>query len=335
MRTVFIIPPVRVPVGGVNVILKFCNILRSSGFDAVIATGTRNYEYQYFDEAHVYYCHSLSKIFGTKYPSSLISFFASWRVSDLRLRDDDIIIVPEYIFPEASAQLPGFKKVLLVQDVFGVARAFLRGNKNADEIHDDYCAIIATSEASEQAVREFLNVQPLRINLSVGAPDSSVIASKKKVILYSLRKRAQEGSLIVNLLKKKPELSDWRFIEINKMSPSQLQRAYTESSIFLSFSYQEGFGLPPAEALLNRCLVVGYTGVGGNEFFDAPAAFPIPDGDIVKFVETVVRVACSADNDTDYLADMGERGRKFIEARYSDKKMKGDVLDIWRTKLST
>ena len=45
------------------------------------------------------------------------------------------------------------------------------------------------------------------------------------------------------------------------------------ATIFLTFSNQEGFGLPPVEAMACGCLVVGYHGHGGKEFLKPEWSF--------------------------------------------------------------
>jgi len=61
------------------------------------------------------------------------------------------------------------------------------------------------------------------------------------------------------------------------------------SSIFLSFSELEGYGLPPLEAALAGNLVVGYTGQGGREFFAPPIFRPIDHGDFLRYAGEVDR----------------------------------------------
>ena len=58
-----------------------------------------------------------------------------------------------------------------------------------------------------------------------------------------------------------------------------------KSKIFLSFSYAEGFGMPPIEAAMAGNKVIGYTGGGGKEYWRKPIFEEIQSGDIKNFSE--------------------------------------------------
>uniref|UniRef100_UPI00296F171D glycosyltransferase n=1 Tax=Kutzneria viridogrisea TaxID=47990 RepID=UPI00296F171D len=55
------------------------------------------------------------------------------------------------------------------------------------------------------------------------------------------------------------------------------RRVLGESSVFLALGLYEGFGLPIAEALASGCLVLGYAAGGGQELFEAPGTWQLPD----------------------------------------------------------
>tara|TARA_B100000700_G_scaffold172623_1_gene190715 strand:+ start:6402 stop:6740 length:339 start_codon:yes stop_codon:yes gene_type:complete len=63
-----------------------------------------------------------------------------------------------------------------------------------------------------------------------------------------------------------------------------------KSKIFLSFSSLEGLGLPPVEAALAGNHVIGYTGEGGNEYWQKPLFTKINSGEINKFVINIIDV---------------------------------------------
>ena len=113
-------------------------------------------------------------------------------------------------------------------------------------------------------------------------------------------------------------------------SPEKLDSILRESLIFLSFSYREGFGLPPAEAMASGCIVVGYTGVGGEEFFQSEFGLQIPDSDIVRFVSTVEAAAKEYSRDPARLNHMRKSASQHIHARYSSDSMREALLALWR-----
>nr|WP_227754596.1 glycosyltransferase [Stagnihabitans tardus] len=95
---------------------------------------------------------------------------------------------------------------------------------------------------------------------------------------------------MTRLIQAHPALADIPLVPIDGVSEEEAQRLIRESLFFLAFSEKEGFGLPPAEAMATGSLVIGYTGVGGAEYFTSETGFPIADGDAIAFLETLVEV---------------------------------------------
>ncbi len=60
---------------------------------------------------------------------------------------------------------------------------------------------------------------------------------------------------------------DWRVIPIENKIELEVAALLRKSSVFLSFSDQEGFGLPPLEAAFSSNIIVGYTGQGRENIF--------------------------------------------------------------------
>jgi glycosyltransferase involved in cell wall biosynthesis len=74
--------------------------------------------------------------------------------------------------------------------------------------------------------------------------------------------------------------------------------------------------LPPAEAMSAGCVVVGYTGVGGKEYFDAEVGFPIEDGNIKEYVLCVEAVAERCRTGSAEIASMRRKASARIRERY-------------------
>jgi glycosyltransferase involved in cell wall biosynthesis len=71
---------------------------------------------------------------------------------------------------------------------------------------------------------------------------------------------------------------------LDKVDEATVAAMLSASSIFLSFSDFEGLPLPPLEAALAGNLVIGYTGQGAREYWEAPNFLEINQGDIQGFV---------------------------------------------------
>lgn len=84
-------------------------------------------------------------------------------------------------------------------------------------------------------------------------------------ITYMPRKNKQEIDLIKLLTPADPEHGPI-FIPIEGSNEKEVIKKLQKADIFLALSREEGFGLPPLEASLCGCLVIGYHGKGGKKW---------------------------------------------------------------------
>ena len=80
----------------------------------------------------------------------------------------------------------------------------------------------------------------------------------------------------------------WILKNLNNLSYEKYLTILKKSKIFLSFSSLEGLGLPPVEAALAGNHVIGYTGEGGNEYWQEPLFTKVGSGEINKFVLKII-----------------------------------------------
>ena len=176
-------------------------------------------------------------------------------------------------------------------------------------------AVLYTSEAIHRflsvAVRGALPMHRTRV-----AVDTSAFVPREKRHLVALmrRKRHVEGEAVMQLVRR-ANVGGWEVAAIEQMDQSTVAQVLGEAAIFLSFSSEEGFGLPPAEAMAAGCYVVGYTGDGGREFMDASWCSPINDQDIVAFAAEVARVMRQWNDDPDAVRRVAARGAR-VRDRY-------------------
>lgn len=338
-RYLFVLPDVDTPTGGVNVALHMVKILCDSGYEAAVVNGHSSYRYRFFETAARPFFYSpltsIPRIFMGHRRRFQISMRSILKLNkdgpnpELTLRQEDVIVIPEFWYPEYSAVFPENRKVLLVQDVFGFCRALRRDRSTGSNLLDRFSAVVTTSAASHFAVSQLASLDSFTVLQSVSRPGLDAGTRKRRQIAYMPRKRPEEADILTGCLQGKPAFEDWTFRRIENVSPAELDRILSESLVFLSFSYQEGFGLPPAEAMAAGCIVIGYTGVGGEEYFQVDYGIPIPDGDIARFAAALEEVVTEYTINPTRLDNLRFKAAEFISKRYNPETMRTSMLSVW------
>ena len=88
---------------------------------------------------------------------------------------------------------------------------------------------------------------------------------------------------------------DWNLTSINALSKEETAAVFRRSKLFLSFGGPEGFGLPPLEAALSGCKVIGFDGGGGKEFFKSPVFTTVNHLDNLDFIDKLDKVIADID----------------------------------------
>lgn len=342
-RYFFVITLVGHPVGGLRVLFEMIETLRASGRQAYPLYFAENETYEFSDyDGPAYYDSGLSKLFSRSFPAGRLSFLSILKtrkfekpkapiVPNLRYEPQpgDTIVIPDFWYPEQAAYFSKQDKVLVSQDVFGFARPNMRDREKKGLELAKFKKIITTSDASTEIIRQTTDFVTDRVTLHVG--DNLTFQQKKKIqITYIPRKRRQEADTVISILKDLPEFEGVDFLPIGGgMSNEAVAKTLQESLIFLSFSRREGFGLPPAEAMKAGCVTIGYTGVGGEEYFTPDLGFPILDSDIAAFVATTRRVLAEYRENPTRLDALRKAASDAISTRYSKSAMEASVLAAW------
>lgn len=332
-RFLFPMSNVAKPIGGWNVILCMIEILNAAGLPARPVYSSASYRYPFFDcTARAAFDTRLAGIFR---PAGLRSrlraakgLLPSRPVNErLVLEDDDILAIPEFRFPEIAALYPSHRKVCVVQVMNSFVAALQRLEQRGGDASDQ--SYIATSQACAEAVREFARREPREIVLQVGRSGTDFVPEKALKIAYMPRKLPLQVELVVNALKASPEARDVEFVSLSGLTHEEVMAQLQDSLIFLSFSSAEGFGLPPAEAMAVGCIVIGYSGVGGDEFFTPDTGFPIGGDNITLFVRTVRDVLRRYALDPAPLDALRKRASDSIRSRYSETRFRESVLRVF------
>lgn len=252
----------------------------------------------------------------------------------LELRQGDLLVVPDLYARLLDSLAPRVPKVVLVQ---GAYLMFAGGSLEDLKEHQwracarEVIGAIVVSEDSQRLVSHAFPHLPLwRIRLGI---DPSVFhytsdRRPKAIALMPRRGRAEAGMLL-HLLDRRGTLRDWHIDLIDNVSQDAVARCLRRSPFFLSFSHREGFGLPPAEAMACGCVVIGYHGGGGREFFDPEYSYPIEEGDLLGFARTVESLVDEWREHPARLAEMGRRASRAIHSRYRPEYEQADVVDAF------
>ena len=196
-------------------------------------------------------------------------------------------------------------------------------------------AVWTVSASDYSYALDMLPVPPCRIHRIVNAIEDNLFAfcfSHSKSIAYMPRKNFSHSHVFVELVKSQAwfQNSCWSFVPIVNKSLSDVSSILSSSSLFLSFGYPEGFGLPLAEAIASGCMVVGYDGIGGREISDLCKPFdvfiPVPFRDFHLFSKCLHNAIDSYDLSVSSSLEfrLAEASR-LILSRYSKQSMVDSV----------
>ena len=245
----------------------------------------------------------------------------------------DVIVVPELYGPSILALPTGVRHVIFNQNPYLTLDSLAAGPAAAAPYVDnpDLAVVVVVSDDSAAVLEHAFPGTPIqRIRLGVDPaiyhPPAEVAPRR---IAYMPRRRAAAARQVLRLLELRGVLDSWELVAIDGCSDVEVAEILRGSRIFLSFSEREGFGLPPCEALACGCLVVGFDGFAGREFFRAPFAESVEDGDVVAFARAVELLARRFDDGPAAMGAASQAGARFILSRYSPSTEQQDLLDVF------
>lgn len=323
----FVAPEKSSPTGGINVMFQFAEILRDHGQSVSIHFASSDFVYPYFDSdvetTYSPYKQPLPPIYRAP-GSHLTRLRNEWRKSRRRGANrrsapgrDDLVFLPDFAAAKQLGRFPVSPIVVLAQDVSGSIRGSLLPRVLASEGWSQVKGYLTTSRAAGAAVAAFSPGPQWNVPLALGADEFGFVEEKRRQICFLHRKRAEEVSTLHAFLRRSSEIINYDFIPIRNLPTSEVRRIMAESLFFLSFSRDEGFGLPPAEAMAMGCITIGYTGVGGNEYFTPDIAFPVPEDDTVAFYRKVIEVVQAYDANPAPLDAMRRKASERILGTYT------------------
>lgn len=304
VNIVYLSPVSTVPFGGIRVLFKHSQILNELGFH--------------------------SEVFQINQPEFHVDWFkhsATLRLNPLLDPKSDFLVIPEgcaSFFSRQCLEL-GIKYAIFVQNPFQISDF---NEPNADNdlriAYSNATFVLTVSKYATQFVDFcFKNISDKVFQIYPGIDIPNEYKNKKNLITYMPRKMRDQARLIRFMISSFIP-SDWEILEIDNVSQDSVYSALSRSKIFLSFSTQEGFGLPPIEAALCNNIVVGYTGQAGKEYFLKPYFYPIECEDIITYAKTVQNIIANF-SDFDFCSEDFKRAHNNLQSTYGDRALANNL----------
>ena len=105
--------------------------------------------------------------------------------------------------------------------------------------------------------------------------------------------------------------------------------ALRASPIFLNFPVREGLPLPALEAMASGCIVVGYSGRGGSEYLLPDCAFPVPEGDSIRYAQVVEEVIEEYEMRSSRIEEMAAAAIERVRSEYSLTRQDREAVEVF------
>lgn len=348
------------PIGGIKQAYRSVEVLTRAGYDVRVLHKYRGFQCGWFEnDAPLAYAYGpivhtvvsflersrLGWLIPTRYrlKSPLLPSLGqtvwidqgSGRFEKHKLSDTDVIVLPEFL--GLTLQDQDIPSVVFNQNIYNMFRSYgLASDKGIEDkipaIYSDsnLLGCLVVSDHNNEFMRlGFPDIEIHRIVYSVNNEIFHPRDRKIRQIAYMPRKRQSHLESVLGNLSNRGALKNWTLAPIVGLNEQEVGKVLRESMVFLSGSTEEGFGLPPAEAGMAGCLVVGYTGGGGDEFFDESYSFPVKQDDILDFASRLAEVLRWAEENEEKALERGRAYSRYLTERYSVERERESILEAW------
>jgi Glycosyl transferases group 1 len=343
----YVCPDVDGPSGGIRVIYRHVDVLVRNGIDAYVLHERRGFRCTWFaNETPVRAWSRRAHGGDAQLPRRIARyarrglrrapadrpFLQLLEPASLPLTSDDVLVVPEHFGPHLAEIAPGVPKVVFNQGPSLMYRHYplVPTGAEAPYRHRDVIgAMVASDYGRELLTYAFpgLNVERVRLAIdpALFRPDDV----KQPWIAYMPRKNAADAQHVLTTLAARGALDGYEVVALDGLSDEETAARLRSSLIFLSLGYQEGFGLPAAEALACGVVVVGYHGNGGREFILPEFAYPVATADLLALATALEAALRLRADDPEAFRGRAAAGAAFVAARYSPEHESQDLLRVW------
>jgi glycosyltransferase involved in cell wall biosynthesis len=293
--TVFMLcPDYDIPSGGIRVQYRHVDLLNEAGIDATILHQRRGFRCSWFDN--------------------------TTRVTDIRsaaVGPDDILVLSELDLNQLARLNQHVRHIVLNQNTHLTWRRDSEIVAHHYAEAPDLLGVIVVSEHNAQMLRYAYPHRMIRsvrngINNALFHPGDQ---PPQRRITYAPRRGQQEITQVLYLLRDR--LQGWDVVALDGLHQTEFAAGLRSSRITLCLSYQEGFGLPAAEAMACGNYVIGFHGFGGREFMRPEFSCPVETGDVLAVAEAVEHAIAQDSADENWCISRGKLASAFVLDAYS------------------
>ena len=300
----YLVPDVAAPHGGVRVAYRHVDCLNALGQPAAVLHDASGFRATWFPNS--------TRVVATR---------------SLRFGADDLLVVPEVYAPSMHTIDPQARVLVFNQGAYLTFDA-LDPNRTGDgSPYRDIARLEGIMTVSRDSA-DLLSLSFPDVPIDIARPvvDGSIFhpgpEPGRQAFSYVLTRRHHERNQVLHMLRTRG--LGWQPVPLTGMCETQVAEALRRTALFLSLSDRDGFGLPPAEAMASGCYVVGYTGGGGEEFFDPDYCTPVRStAELVRALERAMTMS-PAD-----LAAAGAQASAAILGRYHADGLRQDLARIF------
>jgi glycosyltransferase involved in cell wall biosynthesis len=253
----------------------------------------------------------------------------------LVLSNSDILVVPEFYAVGLDLLPAGPRKVIFNQGAYHTFDHIPFSSTGAGQPYSSVKNLVSMLTVSDDSAALLRHTFPtVAVRQARAVLDSDVFHPGSRPggrqLAFIPRRRPQEREQLLHVLRSRGVLEGWRLVPIEGYTEAQTAELMRSSAIFLSFSDREGFGLPPVEAMASGCYVIGYTGNGGREYFDASYSAPVAESDLLAYAVAVEAAIRRYEEDPASLAKDGQAASEAVLGRYHISGLRQDLLDFFQ-----
>jgi len=113
---------------------------------------------------------------------------------------------------------------------------------------------------------------------------------------------------------------NWRFLNLHGKNHREVASLMSKADLFMSFGTVESFGLAAAEAMASGCIVIGYHGGVPEEFFNPLWSYPVRPLDHLGYLHAFQQLKNDRTRAPEFVEQKRQLGRAHIERNFSPKR---------------